>query len=70
MNQWNPIQYETLKWENKGDLTYLSKASRKKILPMYESSIPFTISDKNIIIPAELSTSLEGLKLNVPRLDM
>ena len=70
MNQWNPIQYETLKWENKGDLTYLSKASRKKILPMYESSIPFTISDKNIIIPAELNSSLGDLKLNISRFDI
>ena len=70
MNQWSPIQYETLKWENKDDLIYLSRASRKKILPNYESSLPFTISDKNIFLPAELNSSLGDLRVNISRFDM
>lgn len=70
MNQWSPIQYETLKWENKDDLIYLSRASRKKILPTYESSLPFTISDKNIFLPAELNSSLGDLRVNISRFDM
>ena len=70
MTDWTAIKYETLKWESTGDLQHLSRSSRKKILSTYQSSLPNLISDKNVILPAELDVALSDLMLNLARFDL
>ncbi len=70
MNSWPPLQYETSKWENIGDLQYLSRRSRSKILPTYESSLPNTIFDKNVVLTPELDGRISDLMINISRFDL
>lgn len=70
MNNWPPIKYETLKWESKTDLQYLSRSSRRKILPTYESALPNIISDKNVNLPPDLDVAISDLMLNISRFDL
>ena len=64
------MKYETLKWENKEDLQYLSRSSKSKILPTYESSLPDTIFDMNISLPTELDVAISDLMMNISRFDL
>ncbi len=70
MVNWAPLRYETLKWENISDLQYLSRKSRSKILPTYESSLPNTIFDKNVILTPELDGKISDLMINISRFDL
>lgn len=64
------MNYETLKWKNKEDLQYLSRSSKSKILPTYESSLPDTIFDRNITLPRELDAAISDLMINISRFDL
>jgi Fic family protein len=70
MEQWTPLKYETLKWENKSDLQYLSRSSRSKILSTYESSLPNIIFDKNVVLSSELDAAISDLIINISRFDI
>ena len=70
MTDWPAIKCETLKWDSVVDLQHLSRSSRKKILPTYESALPNTVSDKNVHLPAELDVAISDLMLNLARFDL
>ena len=70
MVNWAPLQYETLKWENISDLQFLSRKSRSKILPTYESSLPNTIFDKNVVLTPELDGKISDLMIHISRFDL
>ena len=70
MTNWNPLKYETIPWKSSVELEGLSRSSKSKILPTYQSSIPNTIAEKNIILPADLDVAISDLMINIGRFDL
>lgn len=70
VSNWTPLKYETLKWENKDELEYLSRSSKSKILTTYASSLPNTIFDKNVDLSPKFDAAISDLMLNISRFDL
>ena len=68
--KWYTMKYETRECNNKKDIPYLSRQSKSKILPTYNSAIPDTIADKNISLSPELEATISDLIANIARFDV
>lgn len=67
--KWYNMKYETREWKSSIDLQYISRRSKSKILPTYQSSLPDTIFEKNIKLSPEFEVAISDLLVNLSRFD-
>lgn len=69
-NQWPPISRETQQWMRDPDeLALLPKSARRRMLPMYEASIPHLIANRDVILSPQLTARVSDLLVSIARFD-